>query len=146
MKKWSTGKLLNILKENEAYSYVFFGILTTLVNFISYVFFAKAAALDYKIAASLAWGLAVLFAFITNKFFVFNSRGRSFAATVKEFGSFLFFRILSYFVDLATIIILVERMCVFDAAAKLIASVVVAVLNYFASKYYIFCLKTKPNE
>lgn len=133
--------ILKKIIENETYSYIFFGILTTLVNFISYVFFTKAVAMDYKLAASLAWILAVLFAFVTNKLFVFNSKGLNFIAAAKEFASFLFFRILSYFVDILTIIILVEWLGVFDPIAKLIASAVVAVLNYFASKYYIFALK-----
>lgn len=133
--------MLKKIIENEAYSYVFFGILTTLVNFISYVFFTKITAVDYMLAASLAWILAVLFAYFTNKLFVFNSQGLKPIADIKEFLRFLFFRILSYFVDLMTIVILVEWLAVFDPLAKLIASAVVAVLNYFASKYYIFALK-----
>lgn len=133
--------MLKKIIENETYSYVFFGILTTLVNFISYVFFTKITAMDYMLAASLAWILAVLFAFFTNKRFVFNSQGLNSIADIKEFLRFLFFRILSYFVDLMTIVILVEWLAVFDPLAKLIASAVVAVLNYFASKYYIFALK-----
>lgn len=133
--------MLKKIIENEAYSYVFFGILTTLVNFISYVFFTKVTAMDYMLAASLAWFLAVLFAYFTNKLFVFNSQGLNSIADIKEFLRFLFFRILSYFVDLMTIVILVEWLAVFDPVAKLIASAVVAVLNYFASKYYIFALK-----
>ena len=122
----------------EAQSYIFFGILTTAVNFITYVFFTKVLALDYKIAASLAWVAAVIFAFITNKLYVFKSAATSALAVAKELGSFLFFRILSYFVDIFSIIVLVEVLGVLDTISKIVASAIVAVCNYFASKYVIF--------
>ncbi|VBB09409.1 Hypothetical protein LUCI_4699 [Lucifera butyrica] len=127
-------------------SYIFFGILTTIVNFISYIFFTKIIHFDYKIAASFAWLIAVIFAFITNKLFVFDSRETRGALLVKELFSFLFFRGLSYFVDLLSIIILVAWLHVFDAFAKIISSGIVAILNYFASKYVIFRLKNKTEE
>lgn len=122
----------------EAQSYIFFGILTTAVNFITYVFFTKALGIDYKIAASLAWVAAVIFAFITNKLYVFKSAATSALAVAKELGSFLFFRILSYFVDIFSIIVLVEVLGVLDTISKIVASAIVAVCNYFASKYVIF--------
>ena len=74
----------------EAQSYIFFGVLTTAVNFITYVFFTKALGIDYKIAASLAWVAAVIFAFITNKLYVFKSAATSALAVAKELGSFYF--------------------------------------------------------
>ena len=122
----------------QTQSYIFFGVLTTAVNFITYVFFTKVLGIDYKIAASLAWVAAVIFAFITNKLYVFKSKKTTGLAVVKELGSFLFFRILSYFVDIASIIVLVEVLGVWDTIAKIIASAIVAVCNYFASKYVIF--------
>lgn len=134
------------LLKNQAYSYIFFGILTTLVNFISFIIFTKLIPLDYRVAASIAWAVAVLFAFVTNKLYVFRSHGISVVAALKEFLSFMFFRVLSYFVDIGAIIMLVEWLGVHDAIAKIVASGIVAVLNYFASKYYIFCLKTKQSE
>ena len=122
----------------QAQSYIFFGILTTAVNFITYVFFTKLLAIDYKVAASLAWVAAVIFAFITNKLYVFKSKKTTALAVVKELGSFLFFRILSYFIDIASIIVLVEVLGVWDTISKIVASAIVAVCNYFASKYVIF--------
>lgn len=127
-------------------SYIFFGILTTVVNFVSYVFFTKIIYLDYKIAASLAWVLSVLFAFITNKLFVFKSEETKRNLLAKELLSFIFFRFLSYFVDLLSIIILVGWLDVFDTLAKIVASAIVAVFNYFASKYVVFRLKLNTDE
>lgn len=127
----------------QTWSYIFFGILTTIVNFISYIFFTKVINVDYKVAASLAWVLSVIFAFITNKIFVFRSKGIRGTQLVKELSSFLFFRSLSYFIDLLSIIILVEWLGIFDALSKIIANILVVILNYFASKYFVFRLKLK---
>lgn len=131
---------MKLCKISQTSSYIVFGLLTTLVNFIVYLFFTKAIPLDYKIAASLAWILAVLFAFITNKFYVFQSRKTDIALLFREFSSFLFFRTLSYFADILSMIIMVEGLLIPDAAAKLAASVIVAILNYFASKHVVFRL------
>lgn len=130
----------------QTQSYIFFGILTTVVNFISYVFFTTIVNLDYKIATSFAWILSVVFAFITNKIFVFKSGKTKGTLLIKELSSFLFFRSLSYFIDLLSIIILVERLRVVDTLSKIIASAIVAIFNYFASKYVIFRLKLKTDE
>ena len=129
---------LKLCKISQTSSYIVFGLLTTLVNFIVYLFFTKVIPLDYKIAASLAWILAVLFAFVTNKFYVFQSRKTDIALLCREFSSFLFFRTLSYFADILSMIIMVEALFIPDAAAKLAASGLVAILNYFASKHVVF--------
>lgn len=130
----------------QTWSYIFFGILTTLVNFICYIFITKTMHLDYKIAASFAWLFAVIFAFITNKLFVFNSKNTDGKVLLKELSSFLFFRGLSYFIDLLSIIILVEWLNVFDELSKIIASAIVAICNYFASKYVIFRRPVKTEK
>ena len=127
-------------------SYIFFGILTTVVNFISYLLFTTLMGFDYRIGASLAWILSVVFAYFTNKFFVFEAEGTKGIRLIKEFLSFLFYRTLSYFIDLLSIIILVERLNVLDTLSKIIASAIVAIFNYFASKYLIFRLKPKTDE
>lgn len=127
----------------EICKYIFFGIVTTGVNMASYIFFTRYFILDYKIAASLAWILSVIFAFITNKFFVFESKGVSKSQIMKELLSFIFFRLLSYILDLIAIIILIEWLHAFDVLAKVIANMLVIVFNYSVSKYYIFRLKTR---
>ena len=105
---------MKLCKISQTSSYIVFGLLTTLVNFIVYLFFTKVIPLDYKIAASLAWILAVLFAFVTNKFYVFQSRKTDIALLCREFSSFLFFRTLSYFADILSMIIMVEALLIPD--------------------------------
>jgi len=137
---------LKKLVQGETGAYILFGILTTVVNFVSYMGFTKLMHLDYKVSASLAWILAVVFAFITNKLFVFKSEETNRSVLVKEASGFLFFRGLSYFVDIFSIIVLVEWLGVYDAVSKIIASGIVAVFNYIASKYVIFRLRLKTGE
>lgn len=125
----------------QAWSYIIFGILTTIVNFVSYVIFTKLMDLDYKTAASLAWLVSVIFAFVTNKLYVFKTATTKKLHLLKELSGFIFFRVLSYFVDIGSIIVLVEVLNLWDTISKIIASAIVAVFNYFASKYIIFRTK-----
>jgi len=122
----------------EVVSYLIFGILTTLINIISYGLIAKVLEIDYKLATSIAWFLSVIFAFVTNKLYVFNSKSFQMKAVTKEFFSFIFFRLLSYFIDLLIMIIMVEWSKLDDLFAKVIANIIVVIINYFASKLFIF--------
>ena len=58
----------------EVISYLVFGVLTTLTNIVSYAILSKLFGMDYKLATTIAWVISVLFAFITNKLYVFNSK------------------------------------------------------------------------
>ncbi|MFC4800159.1 GtrA family protein [Neobacillus sp. GCM10023253] len=122
----------------EMVSYIIFGILTTLVNIICYGILAKIFNIDYKVATTIAWIISVIFAFITNKIFVFNSKNLSAKVLVKELFSFLFFRLLSYGIDLGMMIVLVEWFSINDIIAKILANIVVIIMNFFASKLFIF--------
>ncbi|WP_318507045.1 GtrA family protein [Bacillus sp. T3] len=124
--------------KKEVFNYLVFGVLTTIVNIASYGLLTKIMNIDYKVATTIAWLLSVIFAFITNKMFVFKSLSIGIDTLIKEFSSFLFFRILSYFIDLAMMIVLVEWVRMDDVLAKIFANIVVVVLNYIASRYFIF--------
>lgn len=123
---------------SQGQAYIFYGILTTAVNFIVYMFFAKLLQLDYKIAATLAWVAAIVFAFGVNKFFVFKSKTVDRSVLLKEIVSFLVFRSMSYFIDIVAIIVLIEWMGIIDGLAKLLASAIVALVNYITSKHVVF--------
>jgi putative flippase GtrA len=124
--------------KKEFVSYIVFGILTTIINIVSYAFFTKIMGTDYRSATTIAWFVAVVFAFITNKIYVFNSKSTLISSLAKEFISFMLFRLLSYVADLGMMIVLVEWMNMKGVLAKIIANAVVVVLNYFASRYLIF--------
>ena len=125
-------------RKKEVISYLFFGVLTTLINILSYVVLSKLFEVDYKLATTIAWVISVLFAFITNKIYVFNSKETNIVLVAKEFSSFTIFRLLSYLMDLGVMVLMVEWLKTDDLIAKIVANVFVVIFNYFASKYVIF--------
>lgn len=161
-------KLLKIpglekLLQYEVISYLVFGVLTTAVNFIVYGIMGKLGGADYEarvlfnagafafkyiyLANAAAWLASVLFAFITNKLFVFESRSFAPGVAVKELISFVGARIMSFllFEELlfAVITALLHNVNAASWIAKIIVSVFVIAFNFVASKLVIF-RKKKP--
>lgn len=130
--------------KKEVINYLVFGVLTTVVNIVSYGFLSIIMDVDYRISTTIAWLLSVIFAFVTNKIYVFNSRGLGIRTLIKEFLSFMFFRILSYCIDLGMMIAMVEWLKMNDVFAKVLANIVVVVMNYFASRLFIFKTNNQP--
>jgi putative flippase GtrA len=118
--------------------YLFYGILTTFINILSFWVLNELVGIDYKIATTLAWLLSVVFAFITNKKYVFNSKSKDSHSVSKELLSFFLFRGLSYIIDLAGMVFLVEIIHLDSTISKIITNIIVIILNYFASKYAVF--------
>jgi putative flippase GtrA len=128
--------------KKEVISYLVFGILTTLVNIISYGYLTKIGHIDYRLATTIAWFLSVVFAFVTNKLYVFNSKSFDIKTLTKEFFFFTFFRLLSYITDLVIMVLMVEWLLVDDLISKILANIIVVIFNYFASKFFIFKTST----
>lgn len=124
--------------KKEVVNYLVFGVLTTLINIVSYGIMSKIFNMDFKLATTIAWILSVVFAFITNKIYVFNSKNSNVLLITKEFVSFIFFRLVSYIVDIGMMIILVNWMKIDDLISKILVNVVVVIINYFASRYFVF--------
>lgn len=124
--------------KKEMFNYLLFGILTTLVNIVTFAVFNKWLGMDYKLATTIAWVFSVIFAFITNKLFVFQSKCLNVLSVLREFTSFIFFRGLSYLLDIGMMIVLIELLKADSLIAKITANVLVVIFNYFASKYVIF--------
>ena len=82
-------------KYKEVVNYLIFGVLSTLVNFLTYCLFARLLGVDEVISSGLSWFFAVLFAYITNKLFVFESKTETPQETIKEMLSFFVARIVS---------------------------------------------------
>jgi putative flippase GtrA len=132
--------------KKEVFNYLLFGGLTTLVNILTYYIFSDIFGVNFKISTTIAWILSVIFAYVTNRKYVFNSKKISIGSLFKEFFSFMFFRLLSYFIDIFSMILMVEVIHVNDLISKIIANVLVVVFNYFASKYVIFRNKSSVKE
>ena len=126
-------------KYKEIIVYLIFGGLSTIVNFASYFVFARIIGIDEVISSGLAWFCAVLFAYITNKIFVFESKTSTRKELVKELFTFFSCRIVSgIFCDIGTFAVMVKVLKVNDIIAKIVTQVMVVILNYIFSKLIIF--------
>ena len=142
-------KTVNIKKIYEKYKdvipYLFFGVCTTLVNLVSYWFFAHILHIQTMPSTVIAWFLAVLFAYITNRKWVFHSTAVGTTEVVKEIISFFSCRVATGIVDWLCMYIFVDILGWNDLIIKFIANVLVIVLNYIASKMIIFKKKKVEN-
>ena len=129
-------KILELYKKyKEIINYMIFGGLATLVNFISYYIFARTLNVDEVISSGLSWFCAVLFAYVTNKLFVFESRKNTKREMIKEMISFFLARILSgALCDVGTFALMVKVLNINDIIAKLVTQVMVVIVNYIFSK------------
>lgn len=137
-------KLLGLIN-HEIVSYVFFGVLTTVVSIGSFEIVRRLLGEDrlfgqynYLFANVVSWVFAVLFAFFTNKLFVFNSRTWKPSVVAKEFSSFVTARLVSLGIDTLLMFTFVDLIHMSELLAKLIVQVVVVILNYVFSKLFIF--------
>ena len=125
-------------KYKEQIMYLFFGVLTTVVSFVSYGVLTRLLAMHYLGANILSWVTAVLFAYFTNRKMVFGSQARGFTARMREFLSFVAGRLFSAIVDMALMYASIDLLGINDMLAKAVITVIVVVLNYIASKYFAF--------
>lgn len=124
-----------ILKYKEVLLYLIFGVLTTLVNIIVYAISTKIFHINWEFSNILAWILSVLFAYVTNRNYVFESKDNN---ILREMCSFFGFRILSFVLDMGFMYLFVNLLKTNDMIAKFIVQVIVIVLNYVFSKLFIF--------
>ncbi|EGT4222139.1 GtrA family protein, partial [Clostridioides difficile] len=116
----------------------FFGAFITLVNIVSYLFFTRVILFNFMVANALAWILAVLFAYVTNKFFVFESKNTNFIFLVKELLTFIGLRFISGLVEMIIMYVMVDLLFINDFLTKIATNIIVIVLNYIFSKLLIF--------
>ena len=121
--------------------YLFFGGCTTIVNLTVYGACAHMADLSTALSTAIAWVLSVLFAYLTNRTWVFESRARTAPEILREAWSFLLCRLATFGLDLAIMYFCVDRLGLPDMPVKLLSNLLVIVLNYVASKVIIFSKK-----
>ncbi|WP_413526648.1 GtrA family protein [Marinilactibacillus psychrotolerans] len=125
-------------KYNEVISYLFFGVLATIVNIGIFYFFDTLLNTPYLIANGLSIIGAILFAFITNKKYVFKSNTTSKEESFREFILFVGFRLASGVFDMLSMYILVSLLTVDTNISKILTQFIVVVVNYVFSKVFIF--------
>lgn len=132
-------KILNLYyRHREMVDYIFFGGLTTLVNIVVFFIFDTLFGWPYLIANAIAIILSILFAYVTNKLYVFKSSAKSFRENVYEFSKFIGFRLLSGLADMFAMWFLVDLIIMDTNIAKILTQFIVVVLNYVFSKFFIF--------
>ena len=122
----------------EMVNYIFFGGLTTLVNIIVFFLLDTGLGWPYLIANAIAIVVSILFAYVTNKIWVFQSKTENFQETFYEFTKFIGFRLLSGLADMTTMWVLVDLLIIDSSISKLLTQFIVVVLNYVFSKFFIF--------
>ncbi len=136
--------LKEILKKNrEVVAYLFVGGMTTMINFIIYYVCAHLAEFNVLVSTIIAWICSVLFAYIANKVWVFESKQNNIKEVFKEFCSFVAARLLTGGLDFVNMFIFVTWLGFNDIAIKILSNIVVIILNYIISKLFVF--KKKSN-
>ena len=132
-------KLIKAFLNKETILYLVFGVLTTAVSFVTLKLFDVVLGKElYLVSNSLSWILSVAFAYVTNKPFVFQSNDWSMKTVVPEFLKFVGSRLSSLAVETLIILIAVD-ICKLDSVIiKLVASVLVVIMNYITSKFLVF--------
>ena len=129
-------------KYQEIINYLIVGVLTTIVSIVTYFIFSLILDIEnnilFMLANVLSWICAVVFAYITNKKFVFNTTTSNKKEEVKVFSMFVSSRITTLLIELAFMFITVKVILINDKIAKVIAQFIVIVLNYILSKLFVF--------
>lgn len=141
-------KIIDLVKKHwEIISYLFWGGMTTLVSWGSYsifVFILGDKEWNVAVANVLSWICAVVFAYVTNKLWVFNSKSWNVKVILPELIKFLSARVVTGIFEIVSVPLLVElglNQTIFGIdgmVAKVLVSVVVVLLNYVFSKLFIF--------
>jgi putative flippase GtrA len=125
-------------------SYLFVGGATTLVNWCVYALLVRLGSFSITVGNGGAWIAGVIFAFITNKVYVFQSRSWKPSLVLREGSAFLGARIVSGLIEIAGVPFLFglglnhPLLGIEGFAAKVTVSVIVVILNYIFSKVFIF--------
>lgn len=157
------GKLIDKFFTKEIVSYIFFGVMTTLVNlavfYLTKQIFAAigwngvfntivpadskivelfSGGSEYLDANLIAWVAGVIFAFVTNKLFVFESKSWKPSVAGKEFTGFVGARVFSLVVEMLGMFVMVTLLEWNELVSKLVVGFVVIIMNYIFSKLLIF--------
>lgn len=134
-------KIINIYKKyKEIINYLIFGILTTIINLLVYYILTLTIlnpqnAFFLQIANIISWIVSVVFAYITNRKYVFESKNKDIS---KEFSGFVGSRIITLIMDMLIMFIGVTIFNGNDKIFKIISQVLVIISNYLFSKILVF--------
>ena len=133
---------LKELIHNKTFIHLFlygiFGALTTILAWVIYWLATRMLHMRPLSASVLAWFLAVLFSYATNRKYVFHSGINTFTGIIKECLSFMASRLGTGIFDLAVTFIFIEWLKFYDMPVKITSNIIVIILNYVFSKLVVF--------
>ncbi len=118
--------------------YGVFGVLTTLIDIFVYWLCTRIFSCPVVPSTVIAWTVAVFFAYWSNKNFVFHSKTTSPSGMLKEAGEFFACRIATGVLDVVIMYVFADVLGIYDVAVKITSNIIVIILNYIASKLFIF--------
>lgn len=127
-------------KYKEIILYIIFGGLTTVVNWGGYLIIVRlmGGASNAAAATAIAEFISILFAYVTNRKWVFESTAHGFKEIIEEMVKFFGARLFSAILDVVLMYIFATKLGFNDTIMKLIANVIIIVVNYVASKLFVF--------
>lgn len=132
-------RILSLVKMHwDIITYLFFGVLTTIVNYLVYLPVYNLLGLSAAVSNGIAWVVAVAFAYLTNKPFVFKSNDWSRETVAPELTKFVGCRVASGLAETAILFLVVDLMGWNGNVWKLVTNVLVVIMNYFGSKLLVF--------
>lgn len=133
-------KIKQIVKKvltKEVILYIVFGVLTTIINLVSFYVMADILKWEENISNFIAIVLAILVAYITNKDMVFHSEATTFKERLKQFIKFLAGRAFTMIIEFVGGFILF-KLPIPNIISKAFLTVIVIILNFFISKFFAF--------
>lgn len=121
-------------KYEEIVNYIIVGASTTLVSIVSY-FLLRLVIPSYIVNTILSWVIAVAYAYITNRIFVFKSKSKK---ILKEITEFVSCRLLTLLLEIGTMFLLVDLLSFHDGISKIAVQFIILVCNYILSKLFVF--------
>jgi putative flippase GtrA len=126
-------------------AYIFWGILTTLVNILVFEACRIVFSFPVPVSNAVAWVLSVLFAFFTNREFVFKGQNGETASLGVQIGLFFLSRLFSGAMDMALVVLLISSLGLPELPMKVLINGVVIIVNYVASALVVFRRRSTPD-
>ena len=127
-----------IIKHKEVILYLIFGVSTTIISILIYALCTRLFKMGYYSSNILSWIGSVTFAFFTNRKIVFSSDANTFTKKIKEFFLFYISRLATLIFESIVLYLGITLLQINDLIVKIIANIIVIILNYILSKFFIF--------
>ena len=135
-------KIISLLKK-ESIKYIIIGGCTTAVNFIFFALLYDILGLELNLSNIIAISVSIIFAFFANKRIVFSSRFESCKKTMKEFIGFIGGRLITMILEIVGVWVLVSILTFNEYLSKIFVNIIVLILNFVISKFFVFKNKSK---